>query len=89
MWRVRAGSTLSDMVNLARARDAARGIALCLLNKSVEGTAAEAPYARFSTGCEPTQPQPIRTPAAELTSRLRDLSPSGYVTIPAGLRDRG
>jgi hypothetical protein len=34
MWRVRSGGALSDMVNLSRARDAARGFALCLLNKA-------------------------------------------------------
>jgi len=33
MWRVRSGDTLSDMVNLSRARDAARALALSLLNK--------------------------------------------------------
>jgi hypothetical protein len=33
MWRVLHGGLLSDMVNLTRARDAARGVALAVLNK--------------------------------------------------------
>ena len=32
MWRIRVGAELSDMVNLARARDAARSVAVALLN---------------------------------------------------------
>jgi hypothetical protein len=32
MWRIRVGDELSDMVNLARARDAARSVAVALLN---------------------------------------------------------
>jgi hypothetical protein len=32
MWRLQAGVQLSDMVNLSRARDAARSAALALLN---------------------------------------------------------
>jgi hypothetical protein len=32
MWRIEVGVELSDMVNLSRARDAARSLALALLN---------------------------------------------------------
>jgi hypothetical protein len=32
MWRVRIGEALSDMVNLTRAKDAAAGLALSVLN---------------------------------------------------------
>jgi hypothetical protein len=32
MWRIQAGGELSDMVNLSRARDAARSAAVALLN---------------------------------------------------------
>jgi hypothetical protein len=36
MWRVRHGDKLSDMTNITRARDAARGVALSLLNRAAE-----------------------------------------------------
>jgi hypothetical protein len=42
MWRVRHGDKLSDMVNRTRARDAARCLALDILNTPVEGL--EPPY---------------------------------------------
>jgi hypothetical protein len=34
MWRVRCGGQLSDMVNLSRAKDAAKSIALSRLNSA-------------------------------------------------------
>lgn len=41
MWRVRrADGTLSDMLNITRARDAARGLALSILNHQETGARA-------------------------------------------------
>ena len=46
MWRVqRRDGSLSDMVNLARAQDAALGIALSIVNRKRESASGEAAHA--------------------------------------------
>jgi hypothetical protein len=47
MWRIKVGDRISDMVNRARACDAARALALGALNgKRTQETPSEAPYKR-------------------------------------------
>jgi hypothetical protein len=49
MWRVREGHKLSDMINITRARDAARSFALGLLNAQEEEERPPCPCVNFST----------------------------------------
>jgi hypothetical protein len=48
MWRVRVSGKLSDMVNISRARDAARSLAMLRLNEGMQETPSEASPMRFS-----------------------------------------
>jgi hypothetical protein len=51
MWRVRLpGGHLTDMVNISRARDAARSLALADLNCGAQETPSGAGYSAFAEG---------------------------------------
>jgi hypothetical protein len=69
MWRVRQGDKLSDMTNITRARDAARAVALAILNGAPEGE--ERPLAAPPMRSSTSRVAPIPTNRKERASEAR------------------
>jgi hypothetical protein len=64
MWRVQVDDRISDLLNVTRARDAARSVAAGILN--ADKTAPEAPHSAFSgvRVSQPSQKSPITARSA-------------------------